>query len=438
MGLRRTLLLVVLLLGLSRAVHAAPFDLGGVLSDPPGAKVYDSTQYDNYLAGRQATLDILGLADGVTPVHLTSADEQVRLVWGDDRNPDYTYFTRLSVLDPPRRPFELEPRTVKAHLQRVRGWLQRHPVVFWGGVAALVLAAGLALRGVLWIARRQVAAGQPTGIPSLLGQTVDGYRLEEKLGEGAFSVVYKAVHQSGEVVAVKFLKPEYLISYQGEVFQRFMRESMVQLVHRNVVQVYACGEHVGRPYIAMEYVQGHTLRHLLAPRLAADEALGYTAVLAEALAFAHERGYVHRDLKPENVMVRSDGTVKIMDFGIAKHVNQPSLTQTQATMGTPRYMPPEQTQARNTDARSDVYSLGVMLFEMVTGQTPFEGEIMELITAHLFDAPPRVTDIDPQLPAGLADLVGTMLEKKPEDRYQSMGEVHAAVVALRAQLVGAE
>lgn len=298
------------------------------------------------------------------------------------------------------------------------------------GIAVGTTAAGLAVMGTLaWLALRRretLVLVQPE--QTLVGRTFDGYRLESLLGEGTFSLVFKATRlERGETVAIKVLRSEYLDAQTSDALRRFHREAMVQLVHRNVVNVYGCGDFLGRPYIVLEYVSGQTLRAMLAPRLPLAEALRIFVQMSRGLAFAHKKGYVHRDLKPENVMVASDGTPKLMDFGIAKHLDKPGATRTATTMGTPRYMSPEHTDSSKTDARSDIYSMGVILFEMLSGRAPFEGDLMELLSAHLYQDPPRLSQVVPSLPASLSDLIDRMLKKQQGDRYQTMDEVLDAV-----------
>ncbi|HEY4002543.1 MAG TPA: serine/threonine-protein kinase [Candidatus Xenobia bacterium] len=305
---------------------------------------------------------------------------------------------------------------------RIQDHLKYDPLT-WSMLALLLVAGGAA--GYVRTHREKPSYPQAT----LVNHTIDGYRVSGMLGEGGYSIVYKAdkADTTGPV-AIKVLKRDHLERQDTEILNRFHRETMVQLIHPNIVTLLGCGEYLLRPYIVLEYVEGWTLRELMQPRMDLTAALQLLMQIGEGLAFAHQRGYVHRDLKPENIMITRAGRAKIMDFGIAKHINKPGATQSATAMGTPRYMSPEHVDSKTTDARSDLYSIGVMLFEMVTGEVPFHGEqMLELIGGHLFATPPLVTDVDPQLPMALADIIDRMLAKKPADRYQSMAEVMEAL-----------
>jgi serine/threonine protein kinase/TolB-like protein len=275
---------------------------------------------------------------------------------------------------------------------------------------------------------------------------VGTYTIEAPLGAGGMGEVYRAVDRMGRRIALKTLAPRY-VSDPKHV-SRFLQEAraVLALNHPNVVTVYDIGEADGVYYIASELIEGETLRDVLrnrAPTL--DELLDIAAQAATGIAAAHAKGIVHRDIKPENVMVRSDGFVKVLDFGIAKlteafdRPNEPAaqtaLTREGLVIGTAAYMSPEQARGANVDARSDVWSLGVMLYEMVTGVLPFPGDtpadvigrIIErepLPLAHFVDSPP----------AGLQSLVTRALTKDSDARFQTMAEVIVSLKALRQEL----
>jgi len=208
----------------------------------------------------------------------------------------------------------------------------------------------------------------------------------------------------------------------------FLREAKAaaKLNHPNIVTVYDCGEQDGRYYIAMEYVDGTTLKEILRRRgrISSSGILHVLVQMAEALAYAHEQKVVHRDIKPANAMWTRDKKAKLMDFGLAKVVEE-VRNHTTAVAGTPYYMSPEQTLGKNIDHRTDIYSLGVALFEMAAGVVPFkEGNIPY---HHVHTSPPNVLEVSPDLPKPLAAIIHKCLEKDPAKRFQSAREILAAV-----------
>ena len=221
---------------------------------------------------------------------------------------------------------------------------------------------------------------------SLIGQTVSHYRIVEKIGGGGMGVVYKAEDiKLGRNVALKFLPSEF--SGNQQVLERFQREARTTsaLNHPHILTVYEVGEDKGILFIATELVEGHTLRDLLHGALSCDQALAFAKQILEALSNAHRAGVVHRDLKPENIMVRPDGYVKLLDFGLAKLLPSPvaSLSQTADVdltapgqmFGTVRYMSPEQILGESIDHRSDLFSFAIILYEMVCGRHPWQGTL---------------------------------------------------------------
>jgi hypothetical protein len=272
--------------------------------------------------------------------------------------------------------------------------------------------------------------------------TVGQYRLSQKIGEGGMGVVYVAEHTLlGRLAAVKLLLPA--LSQNREIVARFFNEARAATAirHPGIVEVYDFGYSPdGSAYIVMEYLQGESLAaRARRGRISYRSALAITRQIAGALAAAHGKGIVHRDLKPDNVFLVPDAEVpggeriKLLDFGIAKLAADPSqsmqqLTQTGAVMGTPTYMSPEQCRGVSVDARSDLYSLGCMLFELCTGRPPFVGEgFGDVLAAHIHLPPPSVVSIAPDVPAPLDLLVRRLLAKDPAQRLGSAEEIIHAI-----------
>jgi serine/threonine-protein kinase len=274
--------------------------------------------------------------------------------------------------------------------------------------------------------------GSPDSLPTTqpmprpAGVALDDYEIGEELGRGAMAVVNRAVdRRNGQAVAIKRLAlqrefaPEDLI----DVRDRFMREASAarHLDHPDILRVLDAGESAGDTWIAMEYVVGQDLSHHTRPGqlLPLREVLLLGARLARALQYAHSHGVVHRDIKPANVMLeRESGSVKIMDFGIAR-VADGSRTRTGLVLGTPSYMSPEQLAGLPVDGRSDLYSLGAMLFQLLTGHLPHQSESMAALMHHIMNqAAPDVRRLRPELPESLAMVIALSLEKRPELRYQ--------------------
>ncbi|HTX19316.1 MAG TPA: protein kinase [Bacteroidota bacterium] len=265
----------------------------------------------------------------------------------------------------------------------------------------------------------------------MIGQTISHYAILEKLGEGGMGVVYKAQDlKLDRFVALKFLPPRISRSEQEQ--SRFMQEakSASALNHPNVCTIYGIDEFDGQQFIEMELIEGVTLREKTsASQLTIKQVIEYGVQIAEALQEAHSKGIVHRDIKSENIMVTTRGQVKVMDFGLAKLKGSLKLTKTSSTIGTLAYMAPEQIQGVEADTRSDVFSFGVVLFEMTTGKTPFRGEHeAAMMYSIVNEEPEEATTYRPETPAELLHIIRKSLEKDPEDRYQSMSEI---VVDLR-------
>ena len=251
------------------------------------------------------------------------------------------------------------------------------------------------------------------------------YEIVSELGQGAMGVVYKARDPLiDREVAIKTINLSLAQEEREEYEARFYQEAKAagRLSHPNIVTIFDVGRTEDIAYIAMEYLHGRELRDILNENklLPVDQVLDITSQLAMGLSYAHEHGIVHRDVKPSNVMVIRDGHVKITDFGIARMASASVRTQTGMVMGSPKYMSPEQVMGKVTDQRSDIFSLGVMLYEMLTGQVPFIGENVNAImyqTLNAIPAPPN--SINPAVPEMLNFIVAKALAKELESRYQN-------------------
>ena len=258
----------------------------------------------------------------------------------------------------------------------------------------------------------------------MIGQTISHYKIVEKLGEGGMGIVYKA-HDTklDRDVALKFLPPHLSASEQDKA--RFIQEAKAAaaLNHPNVCSIIDIQEQDNRMFIVMEFVDGQTLREK-EPGLSLKQAIDIGIQVAEGLAAAHEKGIVHRDVKPENIMVRKDGIAQIMDFGLAKLRGVSRLTKEGSTVGTAGYMSPEQVQGQDTDYRSDIFSLGVVLYELLTGQLPFKGMHETALAYEIVNVDPApMSSVKPELDPVLDSIVLECLEKDPNERTQSARQV---------------
>lgn len=260
------------------------------------------------------------------------------------------------------------------------------------------------------------------------------YRLLEKLGSGGFATVYKAENTSlGNQVALKLMDTRLFEDEPTVV--RFRQEArlVVQLDHPNIVRVLDMEEVANQFFIVMEYVPGQSLQQFLAGNglLPLEQIVDITRQVAAALDYAHSHRLIHRDIKPSNIMIRPDGVVKLMDFGIVKAVEGTQITQTGTTIGTPAYMSPEQTLATPgtpVDHRSDLYSLGVIVYEMISGRIPFDGDTpLAIVYKHVHETPPVASTIAPRAKGPLDQVLQKALAKKAEDRFQSGAELGRAL-----------
>src|SRR5579863_911215 len=302
-------------------------------------------------------------------------------------------------------------------------------------------------------------AGPPEVVPpsapalgsgELVGQTISHYCVLRKLGQGAMGVVYQAEDtRLGRTVALKFLPEE--LSDDPRALERFEREARAAsaLNHPNICTVHEVEDREGVPFIVMECVPGKSLDQVIGPAgLPVEDVLSYAIQMADALAQAHSIGIIHRDLKPSNVMVTGEGSVKLLDFGVAKvHAVHPSTDLTEPAIptpitgestirGTPPYMAPEQLQGGETDARTDIFALGAVIYEMATGRQAFAGNTSTLISeAVLNRTPTPPSQIKPDVPPELERIINRALEKDPEVRYQAASDLRVELNRLRRESV---
>src|SRR6266700_2534390 len=265
----------------------------------------------------------------------------------------------------------------------------------------------------------------------MIGREIGSYRILEKIGAGGMGVVYKGVDVGlDRLVAIKVLNPD--LAHDPELISRFRAEAKAQanLNHPNIATLYAFLQVEGECLIVMELLEGDTFEELLLRRgkVPWSGAVSLTRQVLQGLGFAHGMGIVHRDIKPGNLMLTSTGTVKIMDFGIAKAFGSPTKTRTGQQMGTPLYMSPEQIRGEPIDRRSDIYSLGITLYQLLSGKAPFQGQSdFALMNAHINTPPPPLTDAHQDIPKSIEQCVLKALAKDPARRFQSGEEFGAAL-----------
>ena len=255
----------------------------------------------------------------------------------------------------------------------------------------------------------------------------DRYRLVEQIGMGGMAIVYRAVDlRTGHSVAVKVLRPEF--NQDAEFVGRFQREAEAasKMTHHNIVNLLDVGMDGENRYLVMEYVQGKTLKELIQEkgRLNPQAAAQVAIRILSALQHAHQNGIIHRDIKPQNILVNADGHVKVADFGIARMADSSTLTRGDSVMGSVHYFSPEQASGQAADARSDIYSCGVVLYEMLTGRVPFDGDSpVAVAMQHLHAKPAPIESIAPDVPQAISHVCMMAMEKNPKYRYQSAMEM---------------
>ncbi|MCI0695274.1 protein kinase [candidate division KSB1 bacterium] len=261
----------------------------------------------------------------------------------------------------------------------------------------------------------------------MVGKTISHYKILEKLGGGGMGIVYKAEDTKlKRLVALKFLPPD--LTRDEEAKERFVHEAQAAsaLDHTNICTIYEIDEtEDGQIFIAMAYYEGETLKKRVSSnQLSVDSVIEIAIQIAQGLARAHEAGITHRDIKPANIMITTRGEVKIVDFGLAKLAGQTRLTKSGMTLGTVAYMSPEQARAEEVDHRTDIWALGVVLYEMITGQLPFKGEYEQaMVYSILCEEPKPITNLRPEVPAALTQIVRRTLSKIAEDRFQTMADL---------------
>ena len=266
------------------------------------------------------------------------------------------------------------------------------------------------------------------------GQRINGrYEIVKSIGEGGMANVYLAVDVIlNRNVAVKVLRGD--LASDDKFIRRFQREakSVSELSHPNIVEVYDVGEENGQHYIVMEYIEGKTLKQLIQKRggLTVPEVVDIMSQLTDGLAHAHEAYIIHRDIKPQNIMILDNGMVKITDFGIAMALNATQLTQTNSVMGSVHYLPPEQAAGKSATVKSDIYSAGILMYELLTGSVPFKGDnAVEIALKQMKDKIPSVRKQDPSILQSVENIVIKACAKNPKNRYDSVKEMHEDLVS---------
>ncbi|MBM2842152.1 MAG: serine/threonine protein kinase with repeat [Bacteroidetes bacterium] len=278
----------------------------------------------------------------------------------------------------------------------------------------------------------------------MIGQTISHYKILEKLGEGGMGVVYKAKdNKLDRSVAIKVLPPH--LSGSEENKTRFLQEAKAAaaLNHPHILSIYEVDEHDGSMFLVLEYVEGETLKKRISKLhletgIPFDQAIEWVLQIAKGIKAAHEQGIIHRDIKSENIMLTNGGHLKIMDFGLAKLKSSSGMTKSGTSLGTLSYMSPEQAQGVTTDLRTDIWSLGVVFYEVLTGELPFRAEhqagLLYLVVNNE-PVPPSV--LDKKIPRAVDEVIKRMLEKERDRRFPTMDDVIAALQKVRTEVEAA-
>ena len=261
------------------------------------------------------------------------------------------------------------------------------------------------------------------------GQKInDRYEIIRAIGEGGMANVYLGYDTIlDRNVAIKVLRGD--LSNDEKFVRRFQREALSasSLAHQNIVEMYDVGEDDGVYYIVMEYVDGKTLKQLLKKRgtLTLSEAIDIMSQLTDGMAHAHDSYIIHRDLKPQNIMIKDDGQIKITDFGIAMALNSTQLTQTNSVMGSVHYLPPEQASGKGCTIKSDIYSMGIIFYELLSGSLPFRGDnAVEIALKHMREPLPSLRDTNNAIPQSIENIIRKSTAKNPKNRYDSARSMH--------------
>ncbi|WP_027363621.1 Stk1 family PASTA domain-containing Ser/Thr kinase [Desulfotruncus alcoholivorax] len=261
-------------------------------------------------------------------------------------------------------------------------------------------------------------------IGKLLGNR---YEIIEKIGGGGMAIVYKGKDTYlNRIVTIKILRPEF--TSDEDFIRRFRREAqaVASLSHPNIVNIHDVGQEDGIHYLVMEYVRGDNLKEIINKngRLSPDEAIRFAVQVCDALEHAHQHNIVHRDVKPHNILVTEEGRAKLTDFGIAMEASAATITRTDTIMGSVHYLSPEQARGEIATPRSDIYAVGILLYEMLTGSKPYSGDTpIAVALKHIQETPRPIREVNPEVPRELAAVVMRAIEKNPENRYQSAGEL---------------
>jgi len=310
-----------------------------------------------------------------------------------------------------------------------RRWFKERPASIQSEPPETMADGGV--YNMLTLGLTKSGAGNKDGTLGLLG---DRYELLAEAGRGATGVVYKAHDREMQVdIALKVLRPE--IARNPDMLERFRKEIVLtlDLNHPNILPIHHLGELDGRKYLTMKWIEGGTLAERIAERGALDikRTVAITAKLAAALQALHARGILHRDVKPQNVLLDRNDEPYLTDFGLVRIVGDNGMTRDGVFVGTPAYASPEQASMKELDERSDIYSLGLVIFEMATGRRAFEGKsASDVLQMHRTVVPPRPIDLRPDLPGGLSELISRCLEKNPGQRYPTAAEVRVALDVL--------